>query len=171
MKPAKQTRTEAALINANYSEAALNALLIKSTLTRGDIIRFLGIRKNLLSELIIKKRISFPTPIGKAERSYIYDSRHIVAWLKTKPFSAMPTKTPDRSRSESTLDNKAAKAFLTAKPLSDRPPTMTDIAKKIHAKMVKTTVVHLEERNDYAPPHSHLTLYSGSSEHRYLGAQ
>lgn len=78
------------------------------------------------------------------------------------------TKKELRDRSYSGFDNAAASAFISRPAIISKPATMAEISKKHCKSRAKTTVVHLEERNDYAPPHSQLTHYFGENAYIYL---
>lgn len=148
-------------------------LIAKKTVTRDQIAEFMQIRSKLLTELICKKRISPPAPVGRVQSTYLYNAEQSAAWIKTKPLDLESR--PDKStkaRKPPGLDNGLVLSFLTAKPESNEPLTMTDLANKHSKQRLKTTIVHLKERNDYVPPHSALAPSSHSgADHRYCGGQ
>lgn len=160
------------LTSPDFSAEQYAEFIAQKTVTRDQIAEFMQIRSKLLTQLICKKRISPPVTVGRVRATYLYNAEQIAAWIKTKPLDIenRPGKSA-RAKKSNGLDNEMALNFLIAKPLSNEPLTMADLAKKHSKQRPKTTVVHLKERNDYETPHPALARSSHSgANHRYRGA-
>lgn len=62
------------------------------------------------------------------------------------------------------FDNSLAVSFLSSGATMARL-----VAKFVHSER-KTVVVHLEDLNEYTPPHSGLMLYSSGMDHQFIGS-
>ena len=91
-------------------------------ISRKEIVAMTGVSKSKINNVTKSKFLDFPKPAGKRVREEIWKKSDIIKWLETHNIHAdLPSLTLNDNPSQSTLDNKLAAAFLTAKRPREQP--------------------------------------------------
>lgn len=139
-------------------------------INRKQVREILGISKNKLSEIIRnQKHMKFPKQVNSGLMNQLYYEHEVLAFKKREDYHNIRWTSADRPIDvrKDGFDNALATHFITRPALTDEKLSFSQVIKKhMNKPGAKTTVVHLEERNDYTPPRGGMALYRTGDSYR-----
>lgn len=131
---------------------------------RDEIRALTGCSQNQICYTTKYRPNKFPNPVHRgANRLLYYNKAEILIWLSANELKGIVPKSTFKKDHQAiekqAFDNALALMFISR-------PTVSDVGVIVGSANAKTTVVHLQERNDYTPPHSGLALFRTGDSHR-----